>query len=94
MNDQGLNSGTCHTGSVGSQLLDYPGGPKTLFILLGVLGLVFSGGPDSKESIYNAGDLGSVTGLGRSPGGGHDNPLHDSRRAWWATVHGVAKSQT
>ena len=54
----------------------------------------FPGGSDGKESIYNAGDLGSITGLGRCPGGGHDNPLHDSRRAWWATVHGVAKSQT
>jgi len=35
----------------------------------------FSGGSDNKESAYNAGDLGSIPRLGRSPGGGHDNPL-------------------
>ena len=33
------------------------------------------GGSDSKESSCNAGDLGSIPGLGRSPGGGHGNPL-------------------
>ena len=44
---------------------------------------------------------GSIPGLGRFPGGGHGNPLQYSclenpmvRGAWWATVHGVAKSQT
>ena len=49
----------------------------------------------------NAGDPGSIPGLGRSPGGGHGNPLQYSclqnpmdRGAWWATVHGVTKSQT
>ena len=35
----------------------------------------FSGNLDSKESAYNAGNLGSIPGLGRSPGGGHGNPL-------------------
>ena len=35
----------------------------------------FPGGSDGKESACNAGDLGSVPGLGRSPGGGHGNPL-------------------
>ena len=46
-------------------------------------------------------DTGSIPGLGRSPGGGHGNPLQYSclenpmdRGAWWATVHRVAKSQT
>ena len=46
-------------------------------------------------------DLGSIPGLGRSPGGGHGNPLQYSylenpmdRAAWWATVHGVTKSQS
>ena len=46
----------------------------------------------------DAGDMGSVPGLGRSPGGGHGNPLQYSylenpmdRAAWWAIVHGVAK---
>ena len=35
----------------------------------------FPGGSDSKESACNAEDLGSILGLGRSPGGGHGNPL-------------------
>ena len=45
--------------------------------------------------------LGVIPGSGRSPGGGHGNPLQYSclenpmdRGAWWAMVHGVAKSQT
>ena len=56
---------------------------------------------DSKESSCNAGDLGSILGLGRFPGGGYGNPFQYSclenpmdRGPWWATVHGVAKSQT
>ena len=35
----------------------------------------FPGGSDGKESTCNAGYLGSIPGLGRSPGGGHGNPL-------------------
>ena len=35
----------------------------------------FSGGSDDKESTRSAGNLGSIPGLGRSPGGGHGNPL-------------------
>ena len=35
----------------------------------------FPTGSDGKESACNAGDLGSIPGLGRSPGGGHGNPL-------------------
>ena len=38
----------------------------------------FPGGLDSKESAYNVEDLGSVSGLGKSPGGGHGNPLQYS----------------
>ena len=45
----------------------------------------------------DAGDQGSISGLGRSPGGENDNPLQYSclenpmdRGAWWATVHRVA----
>ena len=38
----------------------------------------FRGGSDSKESSCNAGDLGFIPGLGRSPGGGHGNPLQYS----------------
>ena len=62
---------------------------------------VFPGGSDSKESACNAGDLGSVLGLGRSPGEGNGYPLQNSslensmdRGAWRATVHRVAKSRT
>ena len=40
--------------------------------------LTFSGGSDSKESAHNVGDLGSIPGLGRSPGGGHSNSLQYS----------------
>ena len=52
-----------------------------------------------KESACNAGDLGSVPGLGRSPGGGHGNLLqnpclenHMGRGAWRAAVHRVTQS--
>ena len=40
--------------------------------------LGFPGGSDSKESTCNVGDLGLIPGLGRSPGGGHGNPLQYS----------------
>ena len=35
----------------------------------------FLGGSDGKASVYNEGDLGSITGLGRSPGEGNGNPF-------------------
>ena len=61
----------------------------------------FPGSPAGKESTRNVGDLGSIPGLRRSPGGVHGNPhqysyLENSmdRAAWRATVHGVAKSRT
>ena len=38
-----------------------------------------SGGSEGKEPACNAGDLGSIPGLGRSHGGRHVNPLQDSR---------------
>ena len=40
--------------------------------------MVFLGGSDSKENACSVGDLGSMVGLGRSPGGGHGNPLQYS----------------
>ena len=39
---------------------------------------VFPGGSDSKESACNTGDMGSIPGLGRSPGEGHGDPLRYS----------------
>ena len=58
----------------------------------------FSGGLDSKESTHNVGDLGSIPGSGRSPGGGYGSPLHlenpMDRGAWWAELPVVAKSWT
>ena len=61
----------------------------------------FPRGSESKESACNAGDLGLIPGLGRSPGEGNGNPLQYSclenpmdRGACWAAVHGVAKSWT
>ena len=63
--------------------------------------LDFHGGSDSKESACNAGDLGLISGLGRSPREENGNSLQYSclensmdKGVWWATVHGVAKSQT
>ena len=59
----------------------------------------FPGDSDGKEPACNAGDLGSISGSGRSPGEINGNPLKDScmensmaKEAWQATVHGVAKS--
>ena len=61
----------------------------------------FPGGSAGKDSACNEGDLGSIPGLERSPGQGNDYPLQYSvledsvdRRAWQATVPGVAKSRT
>ena len=58
----------------------------------------FPGGSDGKESACDAGDLGSVSGLGRSPGEKNDDPLQYSylensmdREAWEVTVHGMER---
>ena len=55
----------------------------------------------NKKPACNLGDVDLIPGSGRFPGGGHGNPLQYSclenamdRGAWWATVHGVTKSQT
>ena len=55
----------------------------------------FPGGSDSKVSVNNAGDLGSIPGSGRSPGEANGNPLQYSclenpmdGGAWWATSTG------
>ena len=61
----------------------------------------FPGGSDHKESACNAGDVGLIPGLGRFPGEGNGYPLQYpclensmDRGTWWATVHGIANSQT
>ena len=61
----------------------------------------FPDGSAGKESTCNAGNMGSMPESGRSPGGGNDNPPQYSclenpmdRGGWWATVRGIAKSQT
>ena len=61
----------------------------------------FSGGSAIDNSLANSGDTDLISGSGRSLGEGNGNPIqssclgnHMDRGAWWATVHGVAKSQT
>ena len=61
----------------------------------------FSGGLNGEEFACSAGDLGWIPGSGRSPGKGNGYPLQYpclensmDRGDWWATVHGVTKSQT
>ena len=61
------------------------------------LAVVVENQPANAEDITGAG---SIPGPGRSPGGGHDNPLQYpclenpmDREVWWATVRGVAKTQ-
>ena len=61
----------------------------------------FHAGSDGKESVCSVGNLGSIPGWGRPPGGGRGNPLQYSclgnpmdRGAWRATVHRVTKSRT
>ena len=61
----------------------------------------FPGGSDGKESTCNVGNLGSISGLGRSPGRVHGNPLQYSclenpmdRGVWQDIVHGVTKMDT
>ena len=58
-------------------------------------------GSDDKLSTCNVGDPGSIPESGRSPEEGNGNPVHYSclenpmdKGAWWATAHGVLKSQT
>ena len=58
----------------------------------------FPSGSVVKNPLINAGDVGSIPGLGRSPGEGKGNPLQYSclgnpmdKGAWWAIIHGVTK---
>ena len=78
-----------------------PGGLQSMGLQRVRQQLQFPGGSDGKVSACNAGDPDSIPGSGRSPGEGNGTPLQYSclenpmdREAWWATVHGVAKSRT
>ena len=69
-------------------------------VLVNINTWTFFGGSDGKESACNAGDLGLIPGLGRSPGEVNGNSLQYpclgnsmDRGTWQATVHGIAKSQ-
>ena len=73
-------------------------GPRISFLLFFTLVLCLVGFSAGSEFACNVGDPGSIPGLGRSPGGGHDNPLQYSclenpmdRKAWWATISGVTR---
>ena len=72
------------------------------FLVTGIIDWMgYPGTSAVKNLLVNAGDTGSMPGLGGSPGEGNDNPLQYSclgnpmdRGAWWATVYGVAQSPT
>ena len=73
--------------------------PSTMPCLKKTLSFDFPGGSDGKGSVYKAVDLGSIPGLGRSPGEGNSSPLQDyclenpmDRGVWQATVVGVTES--
>ena len=82
---------------------DFQGSENILYntVVVATCQDTFFGGSDGKASVYNAGDPGSIPGLGRSAGEGNGNPLQYyclenpmDRGAWQATVHVVAKSWT
>ena len=86
----------CITEQSGQQCLCK--GPDRRCFVASQVALVVKNPPASAEDI---GDMGSIPGSGRSPGGGHGNPLQYSclenpvdRGACQATIHGVAKSWT
>ena len=71
--------------------------PHLSFVLLLRYNWVFSNDSEVKNLPANAGYKGSISGLGKSPGGGYNNPLQYfclenpmDRGAWWAKVSGVA----
>ena len=90
---QGMDMQCGHWGQDGPY--DPPGG-----LVFSIYYWGFPGGSGSKESACSAGDPGLISGLGRFPGEGNGNPLQYSclenpmdRGAWWATVHGITKSE-
>ena len=110
-------SGSSSLSHFPSPLWSFPGSPPKISILYFHLCLMhgllrgesklqcpqlgFPGGSDGEESACSAGDPGTIPGSGRSPGGGHGNPLQCSclenptdGGACWVAGHGAAKSQT
>ena len=82
-------------------LLSEPPGKNLYIITLTKLNQSYPGHSDGKESAYNVGELGLISGSGRSSGEGNGYPLQNSclgnsldRGAWQATVHWAAKNQT
>ena len=71
---------------------------KATYPLKNLLWTSYCDGSAGKESTHNAGDLGSISGLGRSPGEGNGYPFQysslENSMDWNGIVHGVAKSQT
>ena len=72
-----------------------------LLLIKSITVMGFPGGSNGKESACSVGDLGSIPGLGRSPGGGNGNPLQYSclensmdRGVWRATVHKISELNT
>ena len=73
----------------------------TIYHHIKLLLTIFPCGSDGSKSACNAGDAGSIPGLGRSPGEGNGNPLQYSclensmdRGSWWSTAYGVTKNWT
>ena len=88
-------------GPQGERGLEFSRRKKGQIFPLCILRLCFPGGSENKASAYNAGDPGSVSGLGRCPGEGNGNPLQYSClenpmdcSLPGFSVHGVAKSRT
>ena len=93
--DSGLNGGETLQGNSLPKQVPSPFCPICSLLCL------FKGFPGGLESACNAGDPGSIPGLGRCPGEGNGYPLQYSclenpmdRGAWWATVHGIVSSWT
>ena len=86
----------CHVTKVNVKLQWYNSGLDPSRIKFWVTPQGFPGGSAGKQSAYNAGDLGLIPGLGRSPGERKGYPLQYSglENSMDCIVHGVAKSQT
>ena len=103
MGNYRLSSSKCRIQELQNPVILGYGHWKISFLLLSPLGLpCWLRGKESTCNAGGVGDVGSVSGLGSSPGEGSGTPLQYSclrnpadRGAWWATVHGVtAESDT